>query len=226
MAFSGGPDSTALLFLLRRMIANESYQSHRRLIAIHIDHGLQSQSGKVAEHCASLARELRIQYLAIKIPWGTHPFPPLPAPGASFENIARDARYHIFMKTMREYGINAIAFGHHCDDQVETAILRSSKGSSVIGLAGMRPVRQWGMGFGAGPSSLGWAGYEGMRRWILRPLLSVPKVRLRRMRRCCSLGLKFSLGKIVGNLRSKWVELCTGSYELRARHHRTQFDTT
>lgn len=162
------------------MAMNEERTTYKKLLAIHVDHGLQLHSGQVSEHCASLANALGVKYLAVKIPWGTHPFPPLPAPGEPFENIARDARYHIFMTIMREHNINALAFGHHCDDQVETAILRLSKGSSVFGLAGMRPLRRWGMGFGNGPSSLGWAGYEGMRRWILRPLLSVPKVSLHR----------------------------------------------
>ncbi|KLO19168.1 hypothetical protein SCHPADRAFT_77541 [Schizopora paradoxa] len=190
VAFSGGPDSTALLFLLQRMLANENCQLHEKLFAIHIDHGLQKQSGEVAGHCASIAEALGIKYLAIKIPWGVHPFPSL-APGVAFEKIARDARYHIFMKVMHEHDISGIAFGHHCDDQVETAILRLSKGSSVIGLAGMRPLRRWGMGFGEDASSLGWAGYEGMRRWIVRPLLSVSKERL--VATCEANGLNYAV---------------------------------
>ncbi|KAI9070009.1 PP-loop, partial [Trametes sanguinea] len=71
---------------------------------------------------------------------------------------------------------DVIAFAHHADDQVETAIMRMSQGSGSRGLAAMRPVRRWGMGkkdneyfaFGA----------DGMRKWIVRPLLHVSKDRL------------------------------------------------
>lgn len=85
---------------------------------------------------------------------------------------------------MMSHNTSVIAFGHHLDDQVETAVMRSLRGSSETGLAGMRPCRRWGMGFadsfeaGEGETTgLGWAGQHGLNHWIVRPLLQATKVR-------------------------------------------------
>ena len=71
-------------------------------------------------------------------------------------------------------GLSTIAFGHHA----ETCLMRLGKGSSELGAGGMAYCRKWGMGLGRSTEGrLGWAGYEGMMRWIVRPLLDVSKVR-------------------------------------------------
>ena len=93
-----------------------------------------------------------------------------------FENTARDARYHSLFQLMTRENIPAIAFGHHADDQVETALMRLGRGSTKLGAGGMRPCRRWGMGLSSDENALGYAGYEGMNRWIVRPLLDVSKV--------------------------------------------------
>jgi tRNA(Ile)-lysidine synthase TilS/MesJ len=85
------------------------------------------------------------------------------------------ARYNLFWKWMREEDIGAIGIGHHADDQVETALMRLERKSSSLGARGMLPCRRWGMG---NDNDLEWLGYEGMNKWIIRPLLEVSKVRL------------------------------------------------
>lgn len=145
--------------------------------AITIDHGLQAASGEMTVKCASIAESLEVRHVVLRIPWGIKPFPPVPSKGSSFENIAREARYHLLLSALKVEGISTIAFGHHADDQVETALLRISRGSTEAGAAGMKDRRLWGMGFGSGPDALGWAGQDGMSRWIIRPLLRFPKVR-------------------------------------------------
>lgn len=146
------------------------------MTAVTIDHGLQAASSEMTNQCRAIASSLNVRHHVLNIPWGCDPFPSRPLAGASFESLAREARYHLLFSVMQREGINTIAFGHHLDDQVETALLRASRGSTPVGAAGMRPYRRWGMGFGTGPDSLGWAGDHGMTKWIIRPLLSVPKV--------------------------------------------------
>lgn len=178
VAFSGGPDSTALLHLLKRACSDQEKPKGlpTEIVALTVDHGLQAASSHMTEQCSELASLLQVEHMKLRIPWNNPPFPELPRMGAAFEKIAREARYHVLLKAMVREQITIIAFGHHADDQVETALLRISRGSSELGASGMRPCRRWGMGFGNGPKSLGWAGHNGMNKWIIRPLLDFPKV--------------------------------------------------
>lgn len=128
----------------------------------------------MAEHCASTARKLNVPHITTAIPWSNPPFPPSPTSGAKLELTARQSRYHLILDAMQTNGANTIAFGHHADDQVETLLMRMARGGST----GMRHVRRWGMGFGDGPGSLGWAGLNGMSKWIIRPLLAFGKDRI------------------------------------------------
>ena len=177
LAFSGGPDSTALLFLLAGLAKENKGLSNgpQELFSITVDHGLQASSNKMTLHCSEIASSLNIRHISVKVPWGTDPFPPLPPP-QKLESIARNVRYHLLFQVLEDHDIPIIALGHHADDQVETALLRLAHGSTAVGAAGMRRVRKWGMGFGRGPETLGWAGHRGMKKWIIRPLLSECKV--------------------------------------------------
>ncbi len=180
LAFSGGVDSLGLLFLLQRLLLSkeDSATSFRgsppTILALTIDHGLQSVSRAAANRASELAQRLSVEHQIISIPWGVYPFPPRPADGSAMEEIARDARYRLLFTAMQSRDINWLGLGHHADDQVETAVMRLSRGSSGLGLSGMRPLRRWGMG---ARTALAWAGLPGMSTWIARPLLPFPKVR-------------------------------------------------
>jgi tRNA(Ile)-lysidine synthase len=179
VANSGGPDSTCLLFLINRHLKQEqsSTQDHpHRVVSLTVDHGLQSSSSAMAEHCTKVATSLGIEHFTSRIRWSDPPFPKRPSEGDMFESTARLARYHLLFQTMRSTGADVLAFGHHADDQVETSLMRLARGTTEVGAGGMRWCRRWGMGMGKGEGSLGWAGHEGMNRWIVRPLLDVIKV--------------------------------------------------
>lgn len=118
-----------------------------------------------------------VEHTTSRIPWSEDPFPPRPLFGEAFESIARTARYHLLLQALKRADANVLAFGHHADDQVETSLMRLGRGTTEIGAGGMRPCRRWGMGMGRGEGKLGWAGHEGMSKWIIRPLLDVSKVR-------------------------------------------------
>ncbi|KAF7967316.1 hypothetical protein HWV62_39662 [Athelia sp. TMB] len=147
-------------------------------VSLTVNHGLQDSSNAMAKRCEKNARILGVQHLTSSIPWGEPPFPPLPSGSRAFEEVARDARYHLLFQAMTQMGTDTLAFGHHADDQVETALMRLARGTTEIGAGGMRPCRRWGMGMSNGDGGLGWAGYEGMHRWIVRPMLPVSKDRI------------------------------------------------
>jgi tRNA(Ile)-lysidine synthase len=147
----------------------------RDLISLNVDHQFQSCSTEMSLKASKISRRLGVPHESLRIPWGSPPYVDKPSPNQSFERIARDARYTLLLSAMCEYEAGAIAFGHHADDQLETFLMRLANGTGFFGLRGMKPVRRFGMGDGA-PGKMGWYGIEGMRRWIVRPLLGVSKV--------------------------------------------------
>ena len=50
--------------------------------------------------------------------------------GKSSEVAARECRYQFFAEVMREYELSHLALGHHGDDQIETILMRLTRGSS------------------------------------------------------------------------------------------------
>ncbi|GBE81737.1 hypothetical protein SCP_0401080 [Sparassis crispa] len=175
---SGGPDSTCLLFLLSSVLeqAKGSYGLPFKLYSIHIDHDLQPANREMADWARRNANAFRVQHHTYEVPWGSFPFPKSPhSKLETFEKVAREARQNRLFHGMSVSHADAIALAHHADDQVETAVMRMAMGSGLVGLAGMRPVRRWGMDVGQFGA---FAGPEGMSRWIVRPLLWFSKDRI------------------------------------------------
>ncbi|KAG9015099.1 hypothetical protein FRB94_004218 [Tulasnella sp. JGI-2019a] len=178
VAFSGGPDSLALLFLLQRHL--RLMATPIPLLSITVNHHLQAASDSMTAQCKALSHSLGVENISISIPWSQAPFPPVPVPGSAIEEIARRARAQLIFDLMQSHGCNGLVMGHHADDQVETLLMRMSRHQDSTdqrrpGFSGMRSVRRWGMGYGTHPGALGWAGVNGMDAWILRPLLSAQK---------------------------------------------------
>lgn len=165
IANSAGPDSTCLLFLLRRVFPPHA------LLSIHVQHNLQPSAPAMADVAAANAAALGVPHLTVHIPWGVPPFPPVPT--TSLERTARDARYNVLFDAITRARVSFLALAHHADDQLETAIIRLAHGSSLLGAAGMRSLRRWGMG---SYSPLASFGYQGLSTFIWRPLLPFSKV--------------------------------------------------
>jgi len=132
VAFSGGPDSTALLWGLKQVAPDLGIQLH----AIHIDHELDGDS-----HCrAALAQGLCTD-LKVASTFLHHPIHECSAPGESLEVAARRIRYHVLETQRRKLGAAYIVTAHHADDQVETILIRLLYGTGIEGLAGIQPCQ-------------------------------------------------------------------------------------
>ncbi|BBD79949.1 tRNA lysidine(34) synthetase TilS [Aerosticca soli] len=132
VAFSGGPDSTALLHALAAMPEARV----RGLRALHVDHGLQADSARWARHCTELCDGLGIACAVVRVDVVRH--------GEGLEAAARRARYAAFAATLRAG--ERLVLAHHRDDQAETVLLKLLRGAGPEGLGGMRETRPLGHG--------------------------------------------------------------------------------
>lgn len=123
VAYSGGPDSTALLHLLVRLGLAKDLQ----ISAAHFDHGVRPGSANVAESCRRACARL-----GIPIHTG-RPDRPLAPKHAEL----REARYRFLATVARETGVHRIATAHQADDQAETVLMRILRGTGPRGLAGI-----------------------------------------------------------------------------------------
>lgn len=135
VAFSGGPDSTALLWASKVWARSHRAPHTPSILAAHLDHALDPGSAERAEQAAHLANTLGVELVTERVE-GTAP------PGESLEAYARRCRYDFLERVADLHGCTWIATAHHADDQAETVLLRLLYGSGLAGLAGIRP--RWG----------------------------------------------------------------------------------
>jgi tRNA(Ile)-lysidine synthase len=130
VAFSGGPDSTALLWGMSRLAAERGF----RLAAAHLDHAMDPGSAGRAAAAARLAAALSVPLIAGRASTAST------GPAESAEAAGRRARYEFLARVREAFGARWIATAHHRDDQAETVLLRLLFGSGLEGLAGIRPI--------------------------------------------------------------------------------------
>jgi tRNA(Ile)-lysidine synthase len=153
LAVSGGPDSTALLWLAARW--RKRLKRGPKLVAVTIDHGLRSESAREALAVKRLATKLKVDHRTLR--WTDA------KPKTGVQEAARNARYRLLSDAATKAGAKHIVTAHTQDDQAETVLFRLMRGSGLAGLRGMSPL----------------ASLPGLtRRSIARPFLSVPKSRL------------------------------------------------
>jgi len=131
VAFSGGPDSTALLWGMSRIAGRLGV----RLAAAHLDHALDAGSAARAAAAARLAGAIGVPLVTERIDVAARR-----RSGESPEAAARRERYAFLERARRELDARWIATAHHRDDQAETVLLRLLFGSGLEGLAGIRAV--------------------------------------------------------------------------------------
>ncbi len=132
VAFSGGPDSTALLLAASRLARLRGVP----VAAAHLDHGLDTGSAGRAEEAARIADRLGAPLVRER-----REVRALRRPGESPEAAARRVRYAFLDEVRRARNARWVATAHHRDDQAETVLLRLLFGSGLEGLAGIRPVQ-------------------------------------------------------------------------------------
>ena len=130
VAFSGGLDSTVLLFALAPLGS--------RVRAVHINHGLHPDADQWAAHCERVANELGVEYRSrtVSVP---------SEPEEGIESAARHVRYEALRELL--HSGETLLTAHHADDQLETVLLALARGSGVDGLAAMPGCQRFGAGW-------------------------------------------------------------------------------
>ena len=135
---SGGPDSVCLLHLLRRM----SKETHCRLLAVHVDHGVRAEAPEDAAYVERLCREMEIPFYLEKADMNGY----AKEHGLSPEEAGRQLRYAAFEKVLREQYQGEktckIAVAHNANDRAETMLFHIFRGSGIRGLRSIQPVRE------------------------------------------------------------------------------------
>lgn len=127
VAYSGGPDSTALLHAALTLWPEQ-------VTALHVNHGLLPEATLWVRHCERCCRAWRVPLRTLGVRVDNR--------GQGLEAAAREARYACFEGELGRGDV--LLLGQHRDDQAETVLLRLLRGAGPEGLAGMPRQRALG----------------------------------------------------------------------------------
>ena len=131
VAVSGGADSFALTLLAK----NWAKGFNGSIIGITIDHSIRNSSYQEALYVKRELKKFKINHEIIKYQG--------PIPQSRIQEVARNYRYELLGNFCKNNNIFHLLVGHHSLDQKETCLMRSWKGSGMIGMAGMSAVREF-----------------------------------------------------------------------------------
>ncbi len=147
IALSGGLDSTVLAHALA--VTRERHG--KSLLAVHVDHQLQAESGRWTEHCRELAGRFGIEFVAETVAVDS-------TGSGGLEAAAREARYAVLGRHTHDG--DWLLSAHHRNDQAETLLLNLMRGSGPAGLAGIGLLTPFAGG------------------WLARPLIDISRAAL------------------------------------------------
>ena len=124
---SAGPDSMALLYILKELQKTIGF----KIIVAHVNHNVRSESVEEAEFLKKYCLDNDIIFeMMIIDKYGDD----------NFHNEARNIRYNYYDSLIKKYHANYLMTGHHADDLMETILMRIVRGSSLRGLSGFSDI--------------------------------------------------------------------------------------
>ena len=127
VAVSGGPDSLALVALTKAY----TFRNKTKFYYLLVDHNIRKNSNREAKKVKNL---LKKKYFNLKV---------LVNKKKITKNIqaeARNVRYDILKSFCKKNNIKVILTAHNLEDQVETFLIRLSRGSGLKGLSAMKSL--------------------------------------------------------------------------------------
>jgi len=126
VAVSGGPDSMALCLLMNTWAQKNQF----KLVALTVDHRLREGSLKEAQIVQEWMALHSIDHHILT--WEHGPIT------TGIQKKAREARYNLLTNFCQQNNIQIVCTAHHAADQIETFLMRLSKGSGLEGLSVMQ----------------------------------------------------------------------------------------
>jgi len=133
IGLSGGVDSMALLYLIKRFL-DQNKSMKINVFPIIIDHNLRVESSSEAENVKSISEGIGFKTTIKKIE--------KQKPNGNIQNWARENRRELLFESCSDLRANLI-LAQHLDDQAETLYMRLSKNSGLDGLSGMKTITFW-----------------------------------------------------------------------------------
>ncbi len=133
VALSGGPDSVALVHILRELATDGTFD----LVGLaHFNHQLRGAAADedekfCREFAATLSLPIDVESTDVRVLARRY--------RTSIESAARQARYAFLERVAVRNRVERVAVGHTRDDQAETFILRLLRGAGTRGLSGIYP---------------------------------------------------------------------------------------
>ena len=134
IAYSGGIDSTALLYFSKKI----ARKLNKKIKAIHVNHNLNKESIEWEKHCSNFCKDIEVPLIIKNLNIVMHK-------GYSIEEIARKDRYKSICD---EINIKTVMMtGHHMEDQAETFLYQLLRGAGAKGLSSMPEIKKYNNGY-------------------------------------------------------------------------------
>lgn len=128
VGFSGGPDSTMLVYFLNQL----KKKWRLKIKLVHINYGLRGKdSERDAQFCSELARKFNLPLEIIVYQENKDK-------SKNLEEKLRNFRYLVFEKIREKESFDWIVVGHTLDDKVETFLFNLLRGSGLRGLVALK----------------------------------------------------------------------------------------
>ena len=127
VAVSGGSDSLALVSIIKNLMQENKYKFFFAIV----DHNLRKNSAAEALGVKRLLSKYDINLTILKNKKKID---------KNIQKNAREIRYNLLEKFCKKKKAKSLIVAHHQDDQVETFLIRLSRGSGVEGLSSMNEI--------------------------------------------------------------------------------------
>lgn len=133
LAVSGGPDSLFMLNILNKLKTKMNFE----IVVCHVNHMIREEASEderfVKNYCKEIGIECYIKRIDVKEYANINKI--------GTEEAGRIVRYDFFEEILNKTNSNKIAVAHNRNDKVETIIMNLLRGTGILGLKGIEPIR-------------------------------------------------------------------------------------